>query len=323
MYYTNDTIPYPITGTLQSRKKLPPFITELNEGRQRWKRRFNQSRMMRNGENQYQYMMKNIYRMATEVSTTSGRLIKKIEEQGDLDNTLIIFTTDNGYFHGEHQLADKWYPHEESVRVPLIIRDPRMDPKYKGTTNDDFTLNVDLAPTLLGAAGLQAVPGMMGRDMSVLYRDDATVPSGVAQQHDDTTTGEQQSAQSHPQQQQQQQQQARQDPPLQRRHPLNVNPNAHLSAKQYPWREEFFYEHPVLGHKAYIPSSEALVRKDWKYMYWPDYDREQLFDLRMDPIEDNDRIQDPDPYVRGILSEMRHRFQELRGWVHSNATVTL
>ena len=66
---------------------------------------------------------------------------------------------------------DKWYPHQESIRVPLIIKDPRMDDEFKGTTNDDYTLNVDLTATILSAAGVTVLPTMMGRDMSELYRN--------------------------------------------------------------------------------------------------------------------------------------------------------
>ena len=88
--------------------------------------------------------MKAYYRMATEVDTTVGRVLAELRAQGLDENTLVIFTTDNGYFHGEHGLADKWYPYEESIRVPLIVRDPRMPKIKRGTTNDDFVLNVDL-----------------------------------------------------------------------------------------------------------------------------------------------------------------------------------
>jgi arylsulfatase A-like enzyme len=82
---------------------------------------------------------------------------------------MIIFTTDNGMFHGSHGLAGKWYPYQESIRVPLIIYDPRMPTDKVGTIDDSFTLNVDLAETILGAAGLKPTKGMQGRDISDLY----------------------------------------------------------------------------------------------------------------------------------------------------------
>ena len=61
------------------------------------------------------------------------------------------------------------YLSEESIRVPLVIWDPRMPTNLHGTTNDEFTLNVDLAPTILGAAGLKPPAVMQGRDISDLY----------------------------------------------------------------------------------------------------------------------------------------------------------
>ena len=197
-------------------------------------------------------MMKNYYRLATEVDSACGRVLAELTEQGVLDNTLVIFTTDNGYYHAEHGLADKWYPHQESIRVPLIIRDPRMVKAKHGTTNEEFTLNVDLAPTILNAAGIHAPEMMQGRDISPLY--------------------------------------------------LAETPPA--------WRSEFFYEHGTIRNINFIPSSEALVRKDWKYFYWPDFQREQLFDLNADPHEENDLV--ADSVHSQQLAEMRRRFAELK-----------
>ena len=69
---------------------------------------------------------KNYYRMASEVDTSVGTVLRHIEREGQLDNTLVIFTTDNGNFHAEHGLADKWYPHQErygiGCPVPHILR---------------------------------------------------------------------------------------------------------------------------------------------------------------------------------------------------------
>lgn len=67
---------------------------------------------------------------------------------------------DHGYYVGH---VGKWYPHQESIRVPLIIHDPRMVKDRHGTTHDAFTLNVDLAPTILAAAGIQAPARMQGQ----------------------------------------------------------------------------------------------------------------------------------------------------------------
>ena len=244
--YKDVKIPVPANATDESFHRLPPFIAnEKNEGRVRWHWRFDEPE-------KFQTMMKNYYRLATEVDTTCGRVLAELKAQGVLENTLVIFTGDNGYFHAEHGLADKWYPHEESIRVPLIVRDPRMPEARHGATNDDFTLNVDLAPTILAAAGIAAPKTMQGRDLAPLY----------------------------------------------------------LAAQKPEWRAEFFYEHATIRNISYIPSSQALVRKDWKYFYWPDFNTEQLFHVSADPMEENDLIADPAQKER--LAEMRQRFAELK-----------
>jgi arylsulfatase len=66
-------------------------------------------------------------------------------------------------------MSDKWYAFEESIKVPLIIKDPRMPAVQQGTTNGEFTLSVDLAPTILSAANIQVPDVMQGRDMAPLY----------------------------------------------------------------------------------------------------------------------------------------------------------
>ena len=243
--YQDVTIPVPPNATEASWQRLPDFFNEANEGSNRWHWRFDTPE-------KYQRMMKNYYRLVSEVDASCGRVLEELERQGVLDNTLVIFTTDNGYYHAEHGLADKWYPHQESIRVPLIIRDPRMATDKQGGTNNDFTLSVDLAPTILAAAGIAAPEGMQGRDVGPLY----------------------------------------------------------LAGTKPVWREEFFYEHPVIRDVDFIPSSEALVRKDWKYVYWPDHDVEQLFDLQADPREENDVVDYPEQAER--LEQMRARFSELK-----------
>lgn len=104
--YENDTIPIPATATEEAWNKMPPFFGPNNEGRTRWRWRFD-------APEKHQSMMKNYYRMASEVDTSVGVILKHLEQEGELNNTLIIFTTDNGNFHAEHGLADKWYPHQE------------------------------------------------------------------------------------------------------------------------------------------------------------------------------------------------------------------
>ncbi len=244
--YRDVKVPVPKTATPEHFKRLPEFIAnEKNEGRVRWHWRFDEPE-------KYQEMMRNYYRLATEADAVCGRVMAELRRQGVLDKTLVIFTTDNGFFHGEHQLADKWYPHEESIRVPLIVWDPRLPAGKRGTTDAAMTLNADLAPTILGAAGIAAPARMQGRDLAALYRGE----------------------------------------------------------RPRDWRTEFFYEHAIIRSVDFIPASEALVRAELKYMYWPDFKREQLFDLARDPLEERDVVADPS--YAGKLQELRTRFAALK-----------
>lgn len=109
------------------------------------------------------------YATISHIDHVCGEIVQELHRQGIYDKTVIIVTADNGEFHGRHALADKWYPYQESIRVPLIIKDPRIPPEKRGTTDDSFVLNIDLAETILGAAGLEAPQEMHGRDIADLY----------------------------------------------------------------------------------------------------------------------------------------------------------
>ncbi|MCY7411337.1 MAG: sulfatase-like hydrolase/transferase, partial [Chitinophagales bacterium] len=88
-------------------------------------------------------------------------LIDVLDIKGILDNTMIIFTSDNGYMKGEHLLDGKQIPYEESIRVPLFIRYPKW---FNDSTviDDEMASNIDLAPTILEAAGIEDTFGMDG-----------------------------------------------------------------------------------------------------------------------------------------------------------------
>ncbi|MFT7197809.1 MAG: N-acetylglucosamine-6-sulfatase [Marinoscillum sp.] len=101
------------------------------------------------------------------VDESLGSVMAKLEELGELDNTVIIFSSDNGYFMGEHTYWDKRIAYENSMRIPMIIRYPKMLPK--DTKVDEICLNIDLAPTLLEMAG-EAIPEyMQGASMKPLF----------------------------------------------------------------------------------------------------------------------------------------------------------
>jgi arylsulfatase len=226
---------------------LPDFFVKnirYNEGRKRFKTR------MGLGPAHYQASMTAMYACITDVDRASERIVNELKQQGIENETLIIFTADNGLYHGEHGLSGKWYPHQESIRVPLIIKDPRMPANRCGTLDDSFTLNIDLASTILAAANVQQPERMQGSDIANLY---LTTPGG--------------------------------------------------GGDNVVWRQEFYYEHRLSQFGRVIPQSSALVRKEFKYMYWPDGDVEQLFDLRNDPLERHD--------LAGV-EENKERLDEMR-----------
>ena len=77
---------------------------------------------------------------------------------------------DNGFYLGDYGLAGKWFPHEKSIRVPLVVFDPRAPKKQRGVTVEKMALNVDIAPTILELAGLRAPQQMQGRSLLPLLQ---------------------------------------------------------------------------------------------------------------------------------------------------------
>jgi N-acetylglucosamine-6-sulfatase len=90
-----------------------------------------------------------------------GRLLAKLDELGIADDTLVIYAGDNGYFWGEHDLVDKRWAYEESIRIPFIVRYPALV-RDAGRRARQMVLNVDLAPSLLDLVGLPASGRMEG-----------------------------------------------------------------------------------------------------------------------------------------------------------------
>ena len=243
-HYEGVTIPAsPLSGR-EYFDALPEFIrAEANEGRVRYHWRFDTPE-------RYQRYMTGYYRLITEMDEAIGRLVDELKAQGVYENTVILYTGDNGYFQADRGLADKWYPYEESIRVPFVLRDPRA--RAPGATRGETVLNIDVAPTVLAAAGIPIPAAMQGADVAPLY----------------------------------------------------------LGAGPRPWRDEFFYEHPTVTSRDRIPASQAVVRRDLKYVLYPEWEHEQLFDLASDPTELRNLAADPGS--RTLLETMRRKLEEWR-----------
>jgi N-acetylglucosamine-6-sulfatase len=101
-----------------------------------------------------------------------GDLVKALHDSGELDNTYIFFTSDNGFHLGEHRLgAGQWTPYEEDIRVPLIVCGPGVP---EGKTLHQMVLNNDLAPTFADLAGAKTPSFVDGRSLVPLLTDDPT-----------------------------------------------------------------------------------------------------------------------------------------------------
>lgn len=117
-------------------------------------------------EEKYQSSLKGYYRLIAGIDQTVKDLRIKLDQMGIADNTIIIFTSDNGYFLGEHGFEGKWYGHEESIRLPLVIYDPRCDTGVAEC--DKIVLNVDYPATMLDYAGVEIPEEMQGRSLRAL-----------------------------------------------------------------------------------------------------------------------------------------------------------
>ena len=112
------------------------------------------------------------FELLSGVDESVGKILAALEQSGELDDTLIVFTSDNGYFLGEHGLSDKRAAYEESIRIPLIVRYPAWFAKST-VVRDNLALNLDVGRTLLDAAGLPPLANMRGHSLRDLAQGSA------------------------------------------------------------------------------------------------------------------------------------------------------
>lgn len=216
--YSDITIPPAKLSDDTTFAALPDFL-KRSIGRVRWKFRYSTPEM-------YQKMVKRYYRAISAMDNAIGTLIEKLDEAGMAENTIIIYMSDNGYNLNERQLAGKWFGWEESLRVPLIIYDPRNNISHNQEV-ENMVLNVDIPSTIIDFAGLQ--PPSTYQGISLL--------------------------------------------PL-----LNQQ-------KDLEWRDEFFFEHMYQPKRVFIPPTVGVRTERWKYVDFYKNNYQQLFDLKNDPQE--------------------------------------
>lgn len=99
-----------------------------------------------------------------------GAILKTLEDKGELDNTIIVFTSDHGYWYGEHCLdEERRLAYEEAIRIPMLVRYPSLI--KAGSTNEQMVLSIDLAPTLLDIAGVTVGSPIQGKSWVPIFNE--------------------------------------------------------------------------------------------------------------------------------------------------------
>lgn len=122
----------------------------------------------------YQQYMKDYCAVIQGVDENVGRLLDYLEEIGELDNTIVVYTSDQGFFLGEHGWFDKRFMYEECQRTPLLVRYPKA--VGAGTRSKALAMNIDLAPTFVEMAGIEVPADMQGRSLVPVLTSGGAVP---------------------------------------------------------------------------------------------------------------------------------------------------
>ena len=155
----NTTIPDPELGGDRYFDSQPKAVRE-GFNRLRWTWRYD-------NPEKYQHSLKGYYRMISGIDLEIKKIMEKLRETGQDKNTVIILMGDNGYFLGERQLAGKWLMYENSVRVPLLVYDPRVnDPRDV----DEMVLNIDVTATIADLAGIDAPRTWQGKSLMPIVK---------------------------------------------------------------------------------------------------------------------------------------------------------
>ncbi len=155
----NVTMPGPKLGADTYFNKQPPFIKD-GFNRLRWTWRYDTPE-------KYQHSVKGYYRMISGIDNEIEKIREQLKRKGLDKNTVIILMGDNGYFLGERQLAGKWLLYDNSVRVPLIVYDPRVK---KHQDSKELALNVDVPSTILDLAGIPQPKSWQGKSLMPIVR---------------------------------------------------------------------------------------------------------------------------------------------------------
>jgi arylsulfatase A-like enzyme len=164
--YETAQIPAPRLSEPAYFESLPDFLkSSLNRERFYW---------CCDSTPKYQRNMRAYYRMITGIDTAIGRVLAELDRLGLAKDTMVVYAADNGYYMGDRGFADKWSHFEQSLRVPLIVRDPLAPASTRGQVLDTMALNIDLAPTFLSAAMLSSPAASQGQSLLPWVRGTTT-----------------------------------------------------------------------------------------------------------------------------------------------------
>jgi arylsulfatase A-like enzyme len=198
---------------------------------------------------------------------------------GVLDNTVIIYTSDNGRFHGSHGLYDKAILYDESVKAPFIVFDGRVPKEERGRRESALISSVDVAPTIVSYAGLKIPDSMQGRDL---------IP--VIQQTQD---------------------------PKQWRDSVYTESLfiGSLHQKKVPANIAEINEQVIAENKSY--RSRGVRTERYKYFCYYEHSPviEELYDMEADPYEQNNLVANPE-YIE-VLNKLRKETQERHAVISS------
>ncbi len=232
-----------------------------------------------------QGLYRNRLRSLLAVDEMIGDLVAELRKAGELDNTYIVFTSDNGFHMGEHRMLwGKWTAYEEDIRVPLIVRGPGVP---AGRKLDHMVLNNDLAPTLADLAGAEAPPFVDGRSLAPLLTKDPPPPrdwrraflvEGIFE-----TAGD-------------------------------LSPGILLTGDPPPkdWRQQILSTGAKAPGDWGRPGFEAIRTADHLYVEYETGERE-LYDLRKDPHQLDNAYPDADPQLIQNLKERLDALRNCRG----------
>lgn len=228
--------------------------------------------------------IKNYYRCVAALDDYVGRIRAALEASGVLDRTIFVFAGDNGYFLGEHGRFEKMTPHEESIRVPYLIRYPAVI--KPGTVSDAPVLNIDLAPTLYDLANLKSPEKLDGKSLRPILTAGEGSSGPIAGWRKDVYLSWQGAQGAIP-------------PGA----PGTVAAPAKAATKTGVAKKK------AAVAVAAIPTWRAIRTPTHKYAVYFDGDLSELYDLRVDPKESRNLIADASQ--KELVAELHQRLLQM------------